>query len=128
MVSTTGFDPVDGSSILSTAVKRKKKEPMRKIDADKLIQMLEGRIKTSKSTIVINDLIAMIEGMCEPTHPSKCGKRCGTCQLLDNRPEAKTSIGYPCLRKNHEWRSNTAHLKYTTTPACVDYKERESKS
>ena len=50
--------------------------------------------------------------------------KCGTCKYLDITDKTHT-VGYPCSRPNHYWRTPTAHLKQKNTIAGLDYKPRE---
>ena len=53
-------------------------------------------------------------------------RKCGECQYL-NTEDTTHSVGFPCRRPNHYWRTPTAYLKYKHTPACRDFKPREEK-
>ena len=60
----------------------------------------------------------------EPVKDEKL--KCRDCKYYDMRPEAKHSVGYPCHRPNHQWRSNVASLKTPSTPACKAFERRNN--
>lgn len=56
--------------------------------------------------------------------PPKPQNKCGECAYLDTTDKTH-SVGFPCGRPKHYWRTKTAHLKTKWTAACMDFTPRE---
>lgn len=81
------------------------------------------------SLVEIDEVIKILTGttynerkMKQMQEEAKKKRKCGNCKYLDlSEPH---SVGFPCKRPNHEFRTPTAQLKYKHAPACKAYAER----
>ena len=77
--------------------------------------------RINAGTFEAKDSIAAWNRRAEPKKTHKCGE----CQYLNTNE--KHSVGFPCLRPEHYWRTMTAHLKQKHTPACKAFKPRDDR-
>ena len=52
------------------------------------------------------------------------GHKCGECEYFNR--DKKHACGYECERPNWVFRTSCGFLKYPSTPACKEFKEREN--
>ena len=95
-------------------MKKEITEAIKEINKLQTYVMYEG----GEKLVERGEVIEILKGI------GKQPNKCRDCEYLD-MDDTGHSVGYPCKRPNHTWRTMTAHLKYAHTPACKAFKPRK---